>query len=261
MIPELFCHRRILWELAKNDCKARFSNSFLGVVWNFLQPLINMLVIWLVFQVGFKSSNISEDVPFIIWYMPAFLIWNYFSESLSQASGSLLEYSYLVKKVNFYVEVIPSIKIISNGMVHMFFMLFIVFVNFCYGRMFSVYYLQAAYYFICAAGAALAFGWLFSAIVPFVPDVMNIVSIIIQIGFWVTPIFWDPSNLNEAAMYLLKINPMYYVCMGYRDSFVYGRPAWEHPLLGLYFWGVTISVWMLGTKLYRKSKPHFDDVL
>ena len=120
MIRKLVKDRKIILELAKNDCKARFSSSILGIVWTILQPLVNMLVIWLVFQIGFKTSNLSGDIPFIIWYMPAFLIWNYFQEATSQSTNSMLEYSYLVKKVNFDVEVIPPIKILSNELIIVF---------------------------------------------------------------------------------------------------------------------------------------------
>lgn len=261
MIRNIWKDRKIVWELAKNDCKARFSASILGVVWTILQPLINMLVIWLVFQVGFKSSNLEGDIPFIIWYMPAFLIWNYFQEAVSQSTNSLMEYSYLVKKVNFNVEIIPTIKIISNALIHLFFILFIVFVNLCYGKYPTVYYVQVFYYFFCAMALSMALGWLCSAIAPFVADVANVVSIVIQLGFWVTPIFWDPSSLTDVAKMLLKVNPMYYVCMGYRDCFVYDTPFVYHPLQTLYFWIVTVTIWIIGTRIFKKSKKYFDDVL
>ena len=113
----------------------------------------------------------------------------------------MLEYSYLVKKVNFDVEVIPPIKIISNAFIHCFFIAFIIFVNFCYGKMPTIYYLQVIYYFFCAAAFSMSIGWLCSAITPFATDVSNIVSIIIQLGFWITPIFWDPSALTDAVSY------------------------------------------------------------
>lgn len=261
MFRVLFSNRKILWELSKNDCRARFSSAILGVVWTILQPLVNMLVIWLVFQVGFKTSNLSDDIPFIVWYMPAFLIWNYFSEATSQATNSLLEYSYLVKKVNFNVEIIPPIKIISNGIIHIFFIGFIIFVNLCYGKLPTVYYLQVIYYFACAAFLSMSLGWFFAAINPFITDISNIVAIIIQIGFWVTPLFWDPSSLTGTAQIMLKLNPMYYVCMGYRDCFVYNTPVYMHPVLTLYFWTLTIIIWNVGVHLYNKSKVHFVDVL
>lgn len=261
MFKILWDNRKILWELSINDCKARFSSSVLGVVWTVLQPLINMLVIWLVFQVGFKSSNLEGDIPFIMWYMPAFISWNYFQEATSQATNSLLEYSYLVKKVNFSVEIIPSIKIVSNAIIHAFFLVFVILVNLCYGKIPTLYYIQVIYYFICVMALSMAIGWLTSSIAPFVGDVSNVVSLIIQIGFWVTPIFWDASSLTDIALFLLKLNPMYYVTMGYRDCFVYDVAFWEHLGLTIYFWFFVIIIWRKGTKIYKKSKVQFDDVL
>lgn len=261
MIKSLLKNRTILWELAINDCKARFSSSILGVVWTVLQPLVNMLIIWLVFQLGFKTSNVGEDVPFIIWYMPAFIAWNYFQDATSQATNSLLEYSYLVKKVNFNVEIIPVIKILSNAIIHLFFIAFVIVVNLCYGKIPMLYNIQVFYYFFCSIALALSIAWLTSAIAPFATDVTNIVAVVIQTGFWITPIFWDASNLTETAKFLLKLNPMYYVCMGYRDSFIYEVGFWEYPGNTLYFWALTILLWICGTRVYKKSKVQFDDVL
>lgn len=257
---EIYKERKLLWELAKNDCKARFSSSALGSIWTFLQPLINILVIWYVFQVGFKSAPVV-DVPFIVWYLPAFLSWNFFSEGLSQATTSLLEYSYLVKKVNFKVSIIPIIKILSASLIHFGFIIFILIVNLLYQRNVSPYYFQVVYYFICMFVLMMGLGWLFSSISIFLSDFTNIINIIIQTGFWATPIFWDPSNMSPVVQQVLKLNPMYYICQGYRDSFIYNIGVWERPRITLYFWGVTIIIFYAGTRLYKKLRPQFDDVL
>lgn len=261
MLKICFKERKLLFELAKNDVKSRFSSSVLGAAWTVMQPLINMLVIWLVFQAGFKSSNLEGDIPFIVWYMPAFLSWNLFSESVSQATNSIQEYSYLVKKVNFSVEIIPAIKIVSNTLIHLFFIAFIIFVNLCYGRLPNLYYLQVIYYAVCCMAISLAIGLLTSAVTPFTSDVANIVSIIIQTGFWGTPIFWDPSQLTKGAQMLIRLNPIYYICNGYRDCFVYQIPFYAHRVNTLYFWGITIVLWLIGSRTFNKAKQHFDDVL
>ncbi len=259
-IKELWSEKKLVWELAKNDCKARFSSSALGAVWTFLQPLINILVIWYVFEIGFKNPPV-DDVPFIVWYLPAFLSWNFFSEGLSTSTTSLLEYSYLVKKVNFKVSIIPVIKIVSAALIHFGFILFIMIVNFLYGIKMNVYYLQAVYYFFSMFVLMLGLGWLFASISVFLSDFSNIISIIIQTGFWATPIFWDPRNMEPVVQKILKFNPMYYITQGYRDSFVFGVGVWERPKITLYFWIVTIVIFVAGTYMYKKLRPQFDDVL
>lgn len=259
-LTEIYKERKLLWELAKNDCKARFSSSALGSIWTFLQPLVNILVIWFVFQVGFRTAPV-EDVPFIVWYLPAFLSWNFFSEGLSQATTSLLEYSYLVKKVNFKVSIIPIIKILSASFIHFGFIIFIIVVNLLYHRNISLFYFQVIYYFICTFVLMMGLGWLFSSISIFLSDFTNIINIIIQTGFWATPIFWDPSNMSPVVQQVLKLNPMYYICQGYRDSFIYNIGVWERPQITLYFWIVTIIIFYAGVRLYKKLRPQFDDVL
>ena len=259
-LKNLWIDRRVVWQLALNDCKARFASSSLGVIWAFLQPLLNMLVIWFVFQVGFRSVPV-EDVPFIVWYIPAFLSWNFFSEAVSQSSNSLMEYSYLLKKVNFNVMVIPLIKVVSAAIIHTAFIVFIIIVNLFYGRIPSIYFLQLVYYFFCAFCLSASLGWLLSSVVVFIKDVANMIAVILQIGFWATPLFWDPSGMDPIVQNILKINPMYYVCMGYREAVVGDTLFWQHPVQMIYFWGLVIVIFIFGSRLFSKLKTHFIDVL
>lgn len=259
-IKEIFHERKVVWQLAKNDCKARFASAGLGVIWVFLQPLLNILILWFVFQVGFRSMPV-EDTPFIVWYIPAFLSWNYFTEGVSQAANSLLEYSYLVKKVNFKVSIIPVIKVLSASIVHAAFVLFIVLINLLYGRPVNVYFFQMLYYWLCAFCLLLGLAWLLAAVSAFIRDVGNLVAVVLQIGFWATPLFWDPSTLDPFVQKVLKLNPMYYVCMGYRESIVSQIGFWQHKNLSLYFWAWVIVMFVVGIRLFRKLQPHFDDVL
>ena len=92
-------------------------------------------------------------------------------------------------------------------------------------------------------------------------DVANMVAVILQIGFWMTPLFWDPSGMQPLVQSLLKLNPMYYVCMGYRESVVGDTMFWQHPLQTAYFWILTLLIFVGGSRLFSKLKPHFVDML
>lgn len=260
IFKDIWKNRRIIWQLAKNDCKARYAASGLGIVWAFLQPLLNVLVLWYVFQVGFKSMPV-EGIPFIVWYIPAFLSWNFFQEAVSQSTNSLIEYSYLLKKVNFDATIIPLIKILSASIIHFGFIIFILIVNIIYGRTISVYFAQMLYYFLCAFALSASLGWLLSALAVFVKDIANVVSVILQIGFWATPLFWDPSNMDIRVQALLKWNPMYYVCVGYRESVISDICFWEHPVLTARFWILVVVIFICGTYIFKKLRPQFVDVL
>jgi ABC-type polysaccharide/polyol phosphate export permease len=213
-----------------------------------------------VFEVGFKNPPIS-GVPFIVWFAPAYLVWAFFSEALAASTNSVREYSFLVLKVNFRVSMIPVIKIISSTFVHIGFILFILALLYCYGINYSIYNLQVIYYFFCTVILLLGMGWLTSALAVFVPDIANLVNVFIQIGFWATPIFWSPEGMNEAVQAVLKINPMFYICRGYRDAFIDHIWFWQRGYTNIYFFVVTGLIFALGALIFKKLRPHFADVL
>jgi ABC-type polysaccharide/polyol phosphate export permease len=257
---DILKNRKMLLGLAKNDCRAKFASSFLGIVWAFIQPLVTILVFWFVFQVGFKNPPVS-DVPFIIWFLPAYLAWTFFSEALVSGANCLMEYSYLVKKVNFRVSMIPVVKILSSAFVHLAFIVFIFIMVVACGVPLSIYNIQVIYYFLCTCILLLGLCWLFAAIAPFIKDMVNIIGVIIQIGFWMTPIFWNVNEMAPWVQNILKLNPMFYICRGYRDCFVDHVWFWQHGYTSLYFWGITLILLFTGAYLFRRMRPQFADVL
>ncbi len=259
-LTDIIKDRHILWGLARNDFKARFASSFLGGAWCFIQPLVTLLVFWFVFEAGFKNPPVS-GVPFIVWFAPAFLAWSFFSETLSGGTNCLMEYGYLVKKVNFRVSILPIVKIISSMFIHSGFILFIFFLLFCNGVPFSIYNIQVIYYFASMCILLLGLTWLLSAVAPFVKDVSSLVGVFIQIGFWITPIFWNPDNMTPLVQNILKLNPMFYVCRGYRDAFIDHIWFWQRGWTNLFFWCVTAFLFVAGALLFKRLRPQFADVL
>jgi len=157
--------RKVLWGLAKNDLRAKFAASFLGGIWAYVQPLITLLVFWFVFEVGFRNPPVS-DVPFIVWLTPAYLSWTFFSETLMAGTNCLMEYSYLVKKVNFRVSMIPLVKILSAAFIHLAFIGFIFVLLLACDVPWSIYNLQVFYYFLCTCFFLVGLCWLLSAWLP-----------------------------------------------------------------------------------------------
>lgn len=259
-IKDIFIERKFIFRLAANDFKAKYSGSFLGIVWAFIQPLVSILVMWFVFQRGFKNPPV-DDVPFILWFVPAYVSWIFFSDMLTSSSNCLYEYSYLVKKVKFRISVLPIMKILSSLFVHLFFIAFTFFIFLVYKFPLSVHSLQAFYYTAGLILFTLGLSWMLSALSVFFKDLSQLVNVFLQIGFWITPIFWDTENLEPWIVNILKTNPIYYIIRGYRDSFIYHVPFWERPGTTIYFWSVTIIMFVLGALIFKKLRPHFSDQL
>lgn len=262
---ELYRNRQLILKLSKNDFKTRYAGSYLGIIWAFIQPIVTILVYWFVFEKGLKAGGILSkegiEVTFVLWLSAGLIPWFFFSEALNNATNALLEYSYLVKKVVFKISILPIIKIISALFVHAFFVLFLLILCACYGYYPDIYTLQVVYYSFCMFIFVLALSYATSAIVIFFRDLSQIINIILQIGMWVTPIMWQVSIISEESQKFFKLNPMYYIVDGYRQALFYKDWFWEHPWMTLYYWGLTAIIFVFGTIIFKRLKPHFADVL
>ncbi|WP_339274840.1 ABC transporter permease [Paenibacillus sp. FSL W8-0426] len=251
---------RFIFELTKKDFKTRYVGSFLGVLWAFIQPMIQIVIFWFVFQVGFKSTPI-DNFPFILWLISAMIPWFFISDSIQGATTSIIDNSYLVKKVVFKVSFLPIIKIYSALWVHLFFVAVIFLMFAIYGYFPDLYNIQIVYYIFCISALVLGVSWITSSLIIFFKDMGQIVSTVLQFGFWLTPIFYSVDIIPQKYIFLMKINPAFYIIQGYRDTFIYKKWFWEHPMLTLNFWLCTIAILIIGRIMFKKLRPHFADVL
>lgn len=253
-------NRRLLIDLIKNDFKSRYLNNYLGVLWAFIQPTITILIFWFVFQVGFKSPPVQET-PFVLWLIAGMIPWFFFAEALGSATNAILDNSFLVKKIVFRVSLLPIVKIASALIIHVFFIMFMLGMFLYYGYMPTLYWLQILYYLFATVILLLGISWITSSIVIFFRDLGQLVSMGIQFGFWLTPIFWMLTMVPEAYRWIFKLNPVYYITQGYRDALINNVWFWNKSMETLQFWVITAMFFTLGAIIFRKLRPHFADVL
>lgn len=264
---DIFLDRQMVLNLSKNDFKTRFAGSFLGIFWAFVQPIVTVILYWFVFEkalnVGSQSTKAGITVPYVLWLIAGLVPWFYFSEAWGMGTNVLVEYSYLVKKVVFKISVLPVVKIVSSLFVHLFFVGFTIIMYCCYRCFPGWSVLQLFYYTGCMIVFTLGLAYLTSALVVFFRDLSQIISIMMQVLMWMTPILWniDAMNLNPIMMIILKMNPMLYIVMGYRDSLINGIWFWQRPEMTIYFWTVTILLFEIGITVFKKLRVHFADVL
>lgn len=264
---ELFQSRGLIWKLAKNDFKKRYAGSYLGIVWALAQPVVTVLMYWIVFDKVFQArvEFVAADgvaPPYVLYLMAGLVPWFYFSEAISQGTMALVEYSYLVKKVVFNISILPIIKVIAATFIHVFFVGILLVVAVCYGYTPSVYTVQLLYYSFCLIFFVLALSYLTSALVVFIRDLQQVISIALQIGMWATPIMWNIKMLPSDNMKtLFKLNPLVYIVNGYRSAIFEEEWFWEHFYSSTYFWIFTISMFCIGTLVFRRLRSHFADVL
>jgi len=257
----IFLQRDLILSMAKREVKTQYVGSLLGFVWTFIQPMVMIFVFWFVFSVGFKARPMA-NVPFVVWLTAGMAIWFVFADIVNGSAGVVVANAHLIKKTIFHSQILPIIKIVSCLITHSVFLLVLIGLILFQRMPFSFYYIQFFYYLLYMVILALGLGWAVSALNVFIRDVGQIVGVVMQVGFWATPIFWDINMMPPKVQMILKLNPMFYVVQGYRESFIYFVPFWRgDPYFALYYWAVALTVFVCGALIFKKLKPQFADVL
>ncbi|MCL6589008.1 MAG: ABC transporter permease [Firmicutes bacterium] len=260
-IKDLVRSRTLIYELTKKEFKTKYLGSYLGIMWAFIQPIITILIFWFVFQMGFKSQPVA-NFPFVLWLMCGMIPWFFISESTSGATSSILDNSYLVKKVVFRVSILPIIKILSVLIIHLFFVVFLFLMFLFYGYVPVIFNIQVIYYLVATIFLVLSVSWITASLAVFIKDVPHIVTILVQFGFWLTPIFWNVRQLPLKYQKLFKLNPVYYIVEGYRNAMIDHKWFWNSQTnQTIYFWSLVFVLFAIGVIMFRKLRPHFADVL
>lgn len=256
----IILQKHLILSMARRDVATQYVGSMLGFIWTFINPMVMIFVFWVVFSVGFRIQP-KSNVPFIVWLTAGMAAWFVFSDIVNGSAGIVVSNAHLIKKTLFHSQILPIIKIIACLITHSVF-LFVLMGLIVFQKMpFNFYFLQFLYYLFCMCVFALGLSWAVSALNPFIRDIGQIVSVVLQMGFWATPIFWDINMMPPKLQIVFKLNPMFYIVQGYRESFIYFLPFWKHPFQTLYFWVVAIAMFIIGALIFKKLKPQFADVL
>lgn len=258
---EIIRNRYLIWQLTKRDFKSQYVDSYLGLFWAFFHPLVFFSVLYMVFTMGFRTAPNNDGMPFIAYLITGMSAWFFFSGLFSSGANVIKAYSFLVRRSGFKLFVLPVVKAISGWFIHLFFMSVVFIIVYATEVRPHWTLIQLPYYMLATMIFMIGLSWFTSSISVFVPDINKLIPILIQIGFWGTPIFWDINRFPEKFQYILKLNPAFYIVNGYRDSFLYQKWFWEHPALTAYFWALTFSFMFIGALTYKRLKPHFAEVL
>ena len=257
---ELTGKRDLILSLSMRNFRSTYSGSMLGFTWVLVEPLVYVFLLWFFFTKALKIQP-PEGYPYVAWLMTAMVLWNFISLTLSSSAGTFKSHAFLLKRPEFNMSVLPVVNIITGLYIHAIFIAILVGMLLVSGVRFTLYWFQAVYYLFAAAVFLLGLAWIAASVSLFVKDVSNVISVALQIGFWISPIFWSPSTFPKEYRLVLELNPASYLIEGYRKSFLYAQPFWSDVNGFVYFWTVTFVILLMGVYTYRRLRPHFGDVI
>ena len=261
VLSENWNNRQRMLRLARYELKSQNYGTMFGSLWNFLNPGLQILTYWFVFAIGLRQSTTQDGVPYIIWMIAGLIPWFFISTTLQVSINSIFSYAGILKRMKFPLAIVPVKTVFAQFFAHLLAMLVVFAVMICAGVSFSWRNIQLLYFMFCTLCFLIAFSLMFSAVTVLFRDFQKILSSVIRLLFYITPIVWNTSSLPVHLQNVLKLNPMYYLVEGYRESLISPYGLIYHGKQMLYFWTVTILLFLFGCRVHVKFRRQFIDLL
>lgn len=225
---------RLALELARRDIKNRYSGSVFGVWWSFIWPAVMIFIYTVIFSkvLGAKLPQPSIKFSYGIYLATGLLPWTVFANTLSRLTMVFIDNKYILTKIPIELSTLILSVILSelfSFSISFGILLFILL--FLSVKLTLMGLLIFAVSFFIQEILVAALGILTSIVTIFIRDLKEIVNIVLQLWFWVTPIVYTPNIVPKEFQLLLKLNPLYYTTEGFHQL-IYPNP---HPPKGLFF--------------------------
>jgi lipopolysaccharide transport system permease protein len=256
-IRELWRFRDLLVILALRDVMLRYKQTFIGVAWVVLQPLIAALIFAFVF--GRVANLTSGDVPYVAFVFAGLLPWNVFGGAVQRAGGSLVSSAQLISKVYFPRLIIPlaaTLGVLVDFAVALVVMLIILLLS---GQALLLNLLAIPALLLLTLLNAAAVGTLISALSVYYRDFTYALPFIIQVWFFASPVVYSVDIIEGPLRPLYLLNPMVGIIAGFRWAF-FGGGAFPVDLVAI---SAAFSVIFVAISLivFQRVEQHFADVV
>jgi len=251
--------------MARMEIRKRYVGTLAGMVWSVAHPLMTILIYWVIFSLGLRVRP-TGNTPFIVYFLCGLIPWTAFAETVGASSNALTGNPHLVKKTVFPTEILPFAHWVASMVSHVIMLVILAIVILASGLRFSYYNVQFIYFLLGMAVFSVGLGWIVAALNVFYRDVGQILTVVLSMWFWVTPVVWPEDmtlQLPLCVRFLFKANPMWYVVHGYRASLIPDlyAPFWRNWRAGICFWVISLGIFAVGGLLFRRLKPDFPEVL
>ncbi|MFP4129334.1 MAG: ABC transporter permease [Halorhodospira sp.] len=213
----------ILAHFVRQDLVDRYAGSVLGGLWSLINPLANILIFTLIFSkvMGAKIEMLGSEAfatySYSIYLVSALLGWNAFLATTTRLTAFFKENAGLIGKVPVSIPWLPLYVLISDAVIYVISMAF--FAVFLLAIGFPITWHWALLPLIFVVQQLLAYGLGFGAgtLAVFIPDVRDLVGIVLQFWFWLTPVVYVVTILPEWVQGYYAWNPIYQIVTAYRD--------------------------------------------
>lgn len=254
---DIWEYRELFYFLAWRDILVRYKQTAIGVAWSVLRPFLTMVVFTIVF--GNIANLSSNGAPYAVMVFAALLPWQFFSNALTETSGSLVANSNMLTKIYFPRLIVPTSALIVNVVDFLVSLIILVAIMFWYHFPPTVYLCALPLFFLLAFTLALGGGLWFSALTVKFRDFRYIVPFIVQFGLFISPVGFSSSVVSDHWRFWYSLNPMVGIIDGFRWSILKDTSLY---LPGLWLSiAMTLIVLISGIWYFRRTEKTFADII
>jgi lipopolysaccharide transport system permease protein len=257
----LLRYRGLISSLVARELKARYRGSALGFLWSFINPLLLLSIYSFVFAVVLPGTHSDKIEPYALFMFCGILPWTWFSSALSESAGSLISGGNLIKKVLFPAEILPIVSVLAN-MIHFFLGLPIL-------AAFLIYYSRwpdplDLFWFPVAVLVQLIFtaalGLFLSALTVHFRDIRDILSNILTLWFFATPIIYWIKEAPGLGKRVLDLNPMTHLIVSYQEILFFPGPIGHWKWL-LAMGGASVLLFLAAYWVFDRLRDSFAEAV
>ncbi len=255
VFKNLYNYRELLRTSVKKDVGGKYKNSFLGVLWSFVNPLLQIAVYAIIFPLIMRNGQ----PHYTLFLCSALIPWTFFSTVIIRSSCTMIENGNIIKKVYFPREILP-ISVVTSEAVNfvistILIVGFAIFEGVGLSRFLIFYPIVMLVQYVLLIGISL----IVSSITVYVRDMQHIIGVLMQLLFYTTPIVYNPESIPADFSWILRYNPMTYLISAYRSMFYLHQMPNLKPLGILLIIGIIICV--IGYAIFSKLQRKFAEEL
>jgi lipopolysaccharide transport system permease protein len=256
---ELWEYKGLFFFLVRRDIKLRFQQTVIGFLWIILQPLIQLLIFYVIF--GILAHIPTNGVPYPLFFLSGFVVWQFFTQVVNNSAMSLVgNISVIIK--SYFPRLALPLSTVAGALVDfgISFLVLMVFLLINGGYPITLRYLLLPVLLVLTIIFSSGVGLLFGAMMVVFRDMKNLLNFIIMIWMYATPIIYPVSLVPERYQFLLYLNPMTSLVEAYRWVFLNqsGLPHYKYLLVSL---GAGIVIWFGGAIAFRAMENKIADVM
>jgi lipopolysaccharide transport system permease protein len=257
-LRELWAHRELLFTLTKREIVSRYKQTFFGIGWSLMQPMLQTLVYTIAFSFVLKTPS-AEGIPYPIFVFANLTLWTYFASSTINSMNSLRANASLITKVSFPREIIPMSGILSGLFDFLVAFLALLIFNLFYGFYPNLKFLYIPAILVVEILFIVDLALVLCVFTVVRRDLTYIVTYLITLYMFLTPVFFSITALPKTVQEFYFMNPMGAIIDAFKNIIFYNfEPRWYSLLLAF---SVLSLLFIPSYKFFKRAERYFADVL